>query len=148
LGLSHASEGDEIINSVRTIYIEFCWLALEAAAQDANMTATKARISDKELAAINAAAVTREYRVTPHLGKNNLVRLFQLLNRPLPSRLSNGVRHQRASYAILQPFCWLTWLLNRPLVVLDDVKVGRINQSGLFPLTSAPSFRRTMRSFN
>jgi hypothetical protein len=28
------------------------------------------RISDKELAAINAAAVTKEYRVQPHLGKN------------------------------------------------------------------------------
>lgn len=27
-----------------------------------------ARISDGELAAINAAAVTREYRVQPHLG--------------------------------------------------------------------------------
>lgn len=26
------------------------------------------RISDKELAAINAAAVTKEYRVQPHLG--------------------------------------------------------------------------------
>ena len=26
------------------------------------------RISDRELAAINAAAVTREYRVQPHLG--------------------------------------------------------------------------------
>lgn len=26
------------------------------------------RISDNELAAINAAAVTREYRVQPHLG--------------------------------------------------------------------------------
>lgn len=27
------------------------------------------RMSDKELAAINAAAVTREYRVQPHLGE-------------------------------------------------------------------------------
>lgn len=27
------------------------------------------RISDRELAAINAAAVTKEYRVQPHLGK-------------------------------------------------------------------------------
>jgi hypothetical protein len=26
------------------------------------------RLSDKEMAAINAAAVTREYRVQPHLG--------------------------------------------------------------------------------
>jgi hypothetical protein len=30
--------------------------------------ATDPRISDKELAAINAAAVTREYRVQPHIG--------------------------------------------------------------------------------
>jgi V-type H+-transporting ATPase subunit B len=29
---------------------------------------TDARLSDKELAAINAAAVTNEYRVQPHLG--------------------------------------------------------------------------------
>jgi V-type H+-transporting ATPase subunit B len=28
------------------------------------------RISDKELAAINAAAVTKEYRVQPHIGEN------------------------------------------------------------------------------
>jgi hypothetical protein len=28
-----------------------------------------ARLSDKELAAINAAAVTKEYRVQPHLGQ-------------------------------------------------------------------------------
>jgi len=27
------------------------------------------RMSDQEMAAINAAAVTREYRVQPHLGK-------------------------------------------------------------------------------
>jgi len=27
-----------------------------------------ARLSDRELAAINAAAVTKEYRVQPHLG--------------------------------------------------------------------------------
>lgn len=27
------------------------------------------RLSDKELAAINAAAVTQEYRVQPHLGR-------------------------------------------------------------------------------
>ena len=30
------------------------------------------RISDKELAAINAAAVTREYNVQPHLGMESL----------------------------------------------------------------------------
>jgi hypothetical protein len=29
-------------------------------------------MSDKELAAINAAAVTKEYRVQPHLGKRRL----------------------------------------------------------------------------
>jgi V-type H+-transporting ATPase subunit B len=29
-----------------------------------------ARLSDKELAAINAAAVTKEYRVQPHLGQS------------------------------------------------------------------------------
>lgn len=31
------------------------------------------RLSDKELAAINAAAVTREYTVKPHLGKYSMV---------------------------------------------------------------------------
>jgi hypothetical protein len=29
---------------------------------------TNARLSDKELANINAAAVTKEYRIKPHLG--------------------------------------------------------------------------------
>jgi hypothetical protein len=32
------------------------------------------RISDKELAQINAAAVTKEYRVQPHLGTRSLAR--------------------------------------------------------------------------
>lgn len=32
------------------------------------MASSDPRISDRELAAINAAAVTREYRVQPHLG--------------------------------------------------------------------------------
>jgi len=31
-----------------------------------------ARISDGELAAINAAAVTREFRIQPHLGADHL----------------------------------------------------------------------------
>lgn len=30
---------------------------------------TDARLSDNELATINAAAVTKEYRVQPHLGQ-------------------------------------------------------------------------------
>ena len=34
--------------------------------------ASGARISDGELASINAAAVTREYRVQPHLGAPRL----------------------------------------------------------------------------
>jgi hypothetical protein len=33
------------------------------------MASADPRVSDKELAAINAAAVTREYRVKPHLGE-------------------------------------------------------------------------------
>ncbi len=33
-----------------------------------------ARLSDKELAAINAAAVTREYRVKPHLGESMCIK--------------------------------------------------------------------------
>lgn len=33
------------------------------------------RMSDRELAAINAAAVTREYRVQPHLGASLLIAL-------------------------------------------------------------------------
>ena len=36
------------------------------------------RISDNELAAINAAAVTREYRVEPHLGMFTKPRPFPL----------------------------------------------------------------------
>jgi V-type H+-transporting ATPase subunit B len=35
--------------------------------------ASGAQISDGELAAINAAAVTREYRVQPHLGASRRV---------------------------------------------------------------------------
>ena len=32
-----------------------------------------ARLSDKELANLNAAAVTKEYRVKPHLGTSSVV---------------------------------------------------------------------------
>lgn len=48
------------------------------------MTAGSVRMSNSELAAINAAAVTKEYRVQPHLGLllplrhyNWLIRLVQ-----------------------------------------------------------------------
>ncbi len=41
------------------------------------------RISDRELAAINAAAVTKEYRVQPHLGK---LRRFAPLHASLRDR--------------------------------------------------------------
>lgn len=36
------------------------------------------RLSDRELAAINAAAVTREYTVQPHLGENSICILGSL----------------------------------------------------------------------
>lgn len=58
------------------------------------------RLSDKELAAINAAAVTQEYRVQPHLGgssanfkaANSLMHIaYQIIALYLPSM---GKSHQ------------------------------------------------------
>jgi hypothetical protein len=50
-----------------------------------------ARLSDKELAKLNAAAVTKEFRVKPHLGtKFCCVILKEMLN-SLCRRLSNRV---------------------------------------------------------
>ncbi|KAL4251882.1 V-type proton ATPase subunit B [Abortiporus biennis] len=54
-------------------------LVLNACILFLRMTAADPRISDKELAAINAAAVTREYRVQPHLD----YRTVSAINGPL-----------------------------------------------------------------
>jgi hypothetical protein len=80
------------------------------------------RISDNELAAINAAAVTREYRVQPHLGMftttcqflSCLTPFLQIIALYLPSTGKNQIK--------LCP-CIFNRLLCRPLVVLDNVKV-------------------------
>jgi hypothetical protein len=62
------------------------------------------RVSDKELAAINAAAVTREYRVQPHLGEHRQfsARLPDLTD--ISYRLQDGICYQwvrfRAAAAI------------------------------------------------
>lgn len=50
------------------------------------------RLSDKELAKINAAAVTREYRVQPHLGEALLCSVLQSLN-AIRFRLSHSFCH-------------------------------------------------------
>ena len=52
------------------------------------------RISDSELAAINAAAVTREYRVQPHLGMFPTTPSLPGLLRHRLARLSHCIRHQ------------------------------------------------------
>lgn len=59
------------------------------------------RISDRELAAVNAAAVTREYRVQPHLGMFSTSSVLVLVRHHL-SRLSHCIRHQwvRASFKV------------------------------------------------
>lgn len=54
------------------------------------------RLSDKELAAINAAAVTREYRVQPHLGASIKCRR-QMEAESLSFRLSHSLSDQRVS---------------------------------------------------
>lgn len=52
------------------------------------------QMSDQDLARINAAAVTREYRVQPHLGAST--REFRTLPLVLTvPRLQDRVRHQR-----------------------------------------------------
>lgn len=50
------------------------------------------QISDGELAAINAAAVTREYRVQPHLGTHHPYICFECQILTAPIRLSYRLR--------------------------------------------------------
>ena len=57
-----AAEPDVTVSS-------FCPVRLRLTSTTSDMVASP-RISDHELAAINAAAVTREYNVKPHLGED------------------------------------------------------------------------------
>ena len=53
-----------------------------------------ARLSDKELANLNAAAVTKEYRVKPHLGTSSVcVHIKEILS-SLYRRLSNRISYK------------------------------------------------------
>jgi len=56
---------------------------------------TNARLSDKELANINAAAVTKEYRIKPHLGM-----FFVLLTAIKASRSIGALTDYRTVSAI------------------------------------------------
>jgi hypothetical protein len=56
---------------------------------------TNARLSDKELANINAAAVTKEYRIKPHLGV-----LLMLLTAIQASHLLGALTDYRTVSAI------------------------------------------------
>jgi len=49
--------------------------AITSQSQHIQTMVVDVRISNSELAAINAAAVTREYRVQPHLGASLLIAL-------------------------------------------------------------------------
>jgi hypothetical protein len=80
------------------------------------------RMSDKEMAAINAAAVTQEYRVKPHLGEYSSPCVSRLLIHVC--RLQNCLRDQRVSTFYLLFLCTTNGSLSRPLVVLDNVKVS------------------------
>jgi len=53
------------------------------------------RINDRELAAINAAAVTREYHVQPHLGASDNQKLSRRTLIDEPSRLPHRICDQR-----------------------------------------------------
>jgi len=70
-----------------------------------------ARLSDRELANINAAAVTKEYRIKPHLGALSMLltaiqasrhlMLLQTIERYLPS-----MGEQAICLAALRCLCW------------------------------------------
>jgi V-type H+-transporting ATPase subunit B len=81
------------------------------------------RMSDGELAQINAAAVTREYNVKPHLGKHpHITHLKQVLTLGC-CRLSDSICCKWVSLRA----CSLGNTVSscvRPLVVLDNVKVN------------------------
>ncbi len=84
------------------------------------------RMSDREMAAINAAAVTKEYRVQPHLGELLLAVLpihFCLISL---YRLSHRLCYQRVGGAATFRQSLYTHVPCRPLVVLDNVKVSGV----------------------
>lgn len=58
------------------------------------------RISDRELATINAAAVTREYRVQPHLGMFTATCPFLSWSDTISFRLSHCICHQRVKISL------------------------------------------------
>lgn len=61
------------------------------------------RLSDKELAAINAAAVTQEYRVQPHLGRCRTVHLGIIRYcTHFFVRLPNSIGYQWVSICVTQ----------------------------------------------
>jgi hypothetical protein len=109
------------------------------------------RITDREMASINAAAVVKEYRVQPHLGERA---------RPLPDAMSIETLLQTIGRSLpLMGACrsghfWRCLnVMNSPLVVLDNVKVRMVthDHAGLAHLLipmSGTSSRRTMRLFN
>lgn len=80
------------------------------------------RISDAELAAINTAAVTQQYKVQPRIGPSAApVRGRQPLSRS--RRLSHCFCSQWVNYIALLACLNSDLLLRRPLVILDNVKV-------------------------
>ena len=89
---------------------------------------TNARLSDKELANLNAAAVTREYRVKPHLGTNSVTFVGSYWKRcslhfVVDYRTVSAINGWMAKrYSSLTHFLFI--LFTRPLVVLDNVKVN------------------------
>lgn len=77
--------------------------------QTPSRMAADPRISDRELAAINAAAVTREYRVQPHLGASVHTRTHTaaanvLLQTIAPSQPSTG-KLGRYGHAVWSLIC-------------------------------------------
>lgn len=88
------------------------------------------RISDSELAAMNAAAVTREYRVQPHLGASIPLfsRVWQLTTEArsdlVSSRLPHSICYQRVNLYLWKAIYIDSYPDRSPLVVLDNVKVG------------------------
>jgi hypothetical protein len=79
-------------------------------------------MSDKELAAINAAAVTREYRVQPHLGEEPWCRRGGCaLNYSATDYRTVSAINGCVIFPLMQRF-YLTSIFS-PLVVLDNVKV-------------------------
>ena len=95
------------------------------------------RIIDTELVAINAAAVTREYRVQPHLGGFPALLTF-VCSDIVFSRLSNCICHQRVHFRSTSPIC--SWLIPSQATCRAGQCQGRVHEVFVMSMLTADQF--------